>query len=66
MVPGMLRALFWTVVGAVIALQADRWWREQRERLKASRLTGTLLDKTNERLERNRREAAAGGPHPTA
>ena len=62
----MIRALLLVLLGAVIALQVDRWLKEQRERLKPSRLTGTLLDKTNERLERNRREAAAGGPRPTA
>ncbi|CAN5707502.1 hypothetical protein BH18ACT15_BH18ACT15_08450 [soil metagenome] len=65
MVPNMIRALFWILLGAVTALQVDRWLREQRERLKPSRLTGTLLDKTNERLERNRRKAAAGGSRPT-
>ncbi len=54
----MLRRLFWIVVGAVLALQGDRWMREQRAKWAPSAVTGTLLDKANARLERNQRETA--------
>ena len=50
----MLRRLFWIVVGAVGALQADKWLREQRYRFTPNAITGTVLDKVNDRLERNR------------
>ena len=50
----MLRRLFWIVLGAVGALQADRWLRQKRSQLTPNALTGTLLDKVNQRLENNR------------
>ena len=50
----MLKRLFWIAVGAVGALQADKWMREQRARFTPNAITGTLLDKLNGRLERNR------------
>jgi hypothetical protein len=60
----MLRRLFWIAVGAALALQADRWFRQQREKLKPSNLTGTLLDKANERLEKTRAQQERGsGPN---
>lgn len=55
----MLKRLFWIAVGAVLALQADRFLREQRARFTPNALTGALLDKINERLEAGRR---AGPP----
>jgi hypothetical protein len=50
----MLRRLFWIVLGAVGALQADRWLRQKRSQLTPNAITGTVLDKINRRLESNR------------
>ena len=50
----MLRRLFWIVLGAVGALQADRWLRQKRSQLTPNAITGTMLDKINLRLEDNR------------
>ena len=50
----MLRRLFWIVLGAVGALQADRWLRQKRSQLTPNAITGTMLDKINQRLEDNR------------
>ena len=50
----MLRRLFWIVLGAVGALQADRWLRQKRSQLTPNAITGTMLDKINQRLESNR------------
>jgi hypothetical protein len=50
----MLKRLFWVAVGAALALEADRFFREQRARFTPNALTGALLDKLNERLEAGR------------
>jgi hypothetical protein len=50
----MLRRIFWILVGVIAALQADRWFRERRRRFTPNAITGSLLDKINERLEANR------------
>jgi hypothetical protein len=50
----MLKRLFWIVLGAVGALQADRWLRQKRSQLTPNAITGTMLDKINQRLENNR------------
>ncbi len=50
----MLKRLFWIVLGAVGALQADRWLRQKRSQLTPNAITGTMLDKINQRLESNR------------
>jgi len=50
----MLRRLLWIVLGAVGALQADRWLRQKRSQLTPNAITGTMLDKINQRLENNR------------
>ena len=50
----MLKALLGTVLGAVGALEADRWITERKARLAASGVTGALLDRVNRRLEDNR------------
>ena len=55
----MFKRLFWVVLGAVAALQADRWLREQKGRFTPNALTGTLRDKVNERLETPRSQAPA-------
>jgi hypothetical protein len=54
----MLRRIFWILVGAVAALQADRWVRQRRRRFTPNAITGTILDKINERLEASRGRAS--------
>ena len=56
----MIKRLLWVVVGAVGALQADKWLQQQKERFRPSALTGTLLDATNRRMEKRR--ARSAGP----
>ena len=61
----MFKRLLWMAIGAAGALQAERWVRAQRARLTPDALTGTLLDKVNERLEAQRADAgshASQGP----
>ncbi|MDQ3660991.1 MAG: hypothetical protein M3454_08055 [Actinomycetota bacterium] len=53
----MLKRLFWIVLGAMGALQADRWLRQKRSQLTPNAITGTMLDKINQRLESNRARA---------
>ena len=50
----MVKSVFWVAVGAAGALQADRWMRQKRERWAPSAVTGTLLDKVNQKLESSR------------
>lgn len=56
----MIKRFLWVVVGAVGALQADRWLQQQKDRFRPSALTGTLLDATNRRMEKRR--ARSAGP----
>jgi hypothetical protein len=56
----MIKRVFWVVVGAVGALQADKWLQQQKDRFRPSALTGTLLDATNKRMEKRR--ARSAGP----
>ncbi|MEA2453597.1 MAG: hypothetical protein QOG04_2307 [Actinomycetota bacterium] len=56
----MIKRVFWVVVGAVGALQADKWLQQQKDRFRPSALTGTLLDATNRRMEKRR--ARSAGP----
>lgn len=44
----------WVAVGAVGALELDRWLTRQRERLAQTSFTEKLLDGVNRRLERGR------------
>jgi hypothetical protein len=53
----MFRRIFWVLVGAVAALQADRWVRQRRRRFTPHAITGSILDRINERLEANRDRA---------
>jgi hypothetical protein len=55
----MLRRLFWIVLGAVGALQMDRWLRQKRAQFTPNAITGTVLDKINQRLEDNRARAGS-------
>jgi hypothetical protein len=50
----MLKPLFWVAVGAAGALQADRWLEKRKARFSPHAITGTMLDKVNSRLEKNR------------
>jgi hypothetical protein len=50
----MLKPLFWVAVGAAGALQADRWLEKRKARFSPHALTGSMLDKVNSRLEKNR------------
>ena len=56
----MIKRILWVVIGAVGALQADKWLQQQRDRFRPSALTGTILDATNKRMEKRR--ARAAGP----
>ena len=56
----MIKRVLWVVVGAVGALQVDKWLQEQKNRFRPSALTGTLLDATNRRMEKRR--ARSAGP----
>ncbi len=49
-----VKKLFWVAVGAVGALEADKFWQRQRERFRPSALTGSLLDRPNRALEKRR------------
>jgi hypothetical protein len=48
----LVRKFFWVAVGAVVALELDRWMGRQRARLAPGHLTTTVLNKVNESLER--------------
>jgi hypothetical protein len=50
----MIKRVFWIAVGAVGALQLDRWLTAKRSRFTPSAITGALLDKVNDRLEAGR------------
>jgi hypothetical protein len=58
----MIKALFWTVVGAAGALQADRLVSKQKGRLASTSVTGRLLDATNRKLEAKRGSDVPPGP----
>jgi hypothetical protein len=52
----MIKKLFGIALGAAIALQVDRWWGARKARFTPNALTGSLLDKVNERLEEGHRQ----------
>lgn len=54
----MLRRLFWIALGAAGALHVDRWLREKRASLTPNAITGSVLDKVNQRLEAKNQAAA--------
>ena len=56
----MIKRILWVVIGAVGALQVDKWLQQQRDRFRPSALTGTILDATNKRMEKRR--ARTAGP----
>lgn len=56
----MIKRIFWVVVGAAGALQADKWLQQQKDRFRPSALTTTILETTNKRMEKRR--ARTAGP----
>ncbi len=48
----LLKKFFWIVVGIAAALELDRRIDRQRVRMSPRAVTGTLLDKLNEGLEK--------------
>jgi hypothetical protein len=51
----MIKRLLGIALGAALALQFDRWWDARKARLTPNALTGSFLDKVNERLEEGHR-----------
>lgn len=56
----MIKRLFGIALGAAAALQFDRWWQSRRARFTPNALTGSLLDRVNNRLEEKHRDAGPG------
>jgi hypothetical protein len=52
----MIRRFLGIALGAALALQLDRWWDARKARFTPNALTGSLLDKVNQRLEEGRRQ----------
>ncbi|MDQ4065508.1 MAG: hypothetical protein M3161_05620 [Actinomycetota bacterium] len=50
----ILKKLLFVAIGAVGALEADKFLQRQKERLRPSALTSSLLDRTNRALEKRR------------
>ena len=50
----MIKSVLFVGLGAVGALQADRWLQKTRTRISARAVTDALIDKVNRRLEENR------------
>jgi hypothetical protein len=48
----LVKKAFWIAVGMVAALEADRWLSRQRVRMSPRAMTGSMLDKLNQTLER--------------
>jgi hypothetical protein len=44
-------------VGAIGAIELDRWWSRQRERLRPNALAGAAFDRINVKLEEQRHRA---------
>lgn len=55
----MIKRLFWIALGAAGALQLDKWLEQKRTKLSPHALTGSMLDKLNERLESKRHTGSA-------
>ena len=50
----MIKAVLLVVLGAVGALQVERWFEAARRRVSPRALTDGVLDRANQRLERDR------------
>ncbi len=61
----MIKRLLLVVAGAVGAIEASRWFDRVRDRYRPSAVTGTLLDKVNDRLEASRSGSASRAPSDT-
>ncbi len=48
----LLRKFFWILVGVAAALELDRWIERQKVRMSPHAVTGGLLDKVNDSLEK--------------
>ena len=55
----MIKRLFLVALGAAGALQLDRWMQQKRAKFSPHAVTGSMLDKINERLEAKRRTGSA-------
>jgi hypothetical protein len=44
----------WAVIGAAAGLELSLWADRQRDKMQPRAITGALLDKVNQTLERNR------------
>ena len=47
----MIKSVFWVAVGAVGALELDKWLEARKARVREHGRTGLLLDKLNDKLE---------------
>lgn len=55
----MLKRILLVLLGAAAALEAERWLERAKTRYRPSVVTGTLLDRVNERLEEKRGKDSA-------
>ena len=55
----MIKRLFWIAVGAAAALQIDKWLEQKKAKFTPHAVTGSMLDKINERLEAKQRTGPA-------
>ena len=56
----ILKKLLLVAIGAVGALEADKFLQRQKERFRPSALTSSLLDRTNRALEKRRSRSDLG------
>ena len=54
----MIKRLFWIALGAAGALQLDRWLEQKRAKFSPHAVTGSVLDKINQRLEAKQRSGS--------
>jgi hypothetical protein len=50
----MIKRLLSVVLGAILALEWDRWWDKRRSRYTPNAITGRVLDSINQRIEARR------------
>ena len=60
----IIKRLFWVAVGAAGALQLDRWLESKKSRFTPGALTGSMLDRVNQRLEKSSTARSPSGPPP--
>ena len=54
----MIKRLLLVALGAAAALQVDRWLQSKRAQWSPSAVTGSVLDKINQRLEAKQRSGS--------